>query len=1694
MAFQDNRETARLRNRASTLFTDLLLLIVLLAGAYLRLVGDDWGEEQYLHPDERFLLFVVSDISPVQSLGEYFDTSVSTLNPNNRGHTFYVYGTLPIFLARYAVEWVYGHSGFNEVTQVGRPLSAIFDLLTILLVYVVAARLHDRRVGLLAAAFYAAAVLPVQLSHFYKEDTFLNLFTFLAIYFAVRVSREWWASRQEANGRSRSVQRSSSGGLVAEDLAAPGSARTTQAVTGSLDDQMSVEIAVDLVKRVYRVVANPLVYLSVGFGVALGCAMACKLNALPVAFMLPAAVLLRFSELPASEQKRRLVEAFVYLVVAAAVSVLVFRVFQPYAFSGPGFFGVKINPPWLQAIRDQRNLAAGTDFPPNMQWARRPVWFSGKNLVVWGLGLPLGILALVGFLWAGWRMLKGEWRKHVLLWGWVAFYFTWQSLQFNPTMRYQLPIYPTLAVFAGWAVMELWELRSKKFPRPRLFVLQRLASALLGTLVLLATFAYAFAFTRIYTRPITRIEASRWIFQNIPGPINLRLQTSGEIYNQPLPYPYFQTISPGQPFSTAFQTRFDGTLSNLYLPHVGSPEAGSGPVQISLRITGLSNPSQPLGTASFYADPAAGPDERGQSLLVALDQPVALVRGETYDLTIEVLSQNGAIVLQGDTVANEGDWDDPIPYPIDTFNGFGGIYPQEINFNMYWDDNAEKVERFIRLMNQSDYIFITSSRQWGSLPRLPERFPMVTTYYRRLLGCPSERTIEWCYTVAQPGKFHGEMGFELFKVFQSDPTLGSLRINDQFAEEAFTVYDHPKVLIFKKTDSYDPQRTRDILGSVDISHVVRVSPGEATSHPADLMLPESRLGEQRQGGTWSELFNTNAPQNRYHILGVLLWYLCLGLLGLIVYPVIRLAFPGLADRGYPLARTMGLLLLSYLTWVAGSLDITASRLTISLVFLALALLGGILAFLQRSELAQEWRERRLYFLGVEALFLVFFLFDLLIRLGNPDIWHPHFGGERPMDFSYLNAVLKSSTFPPYDPWFAGGYLNYYYYGFVLVGVLIKWLGIVPAFALNLALPTVFSLIALGAFSAAWNIFSAWVASRLAEPASPGLQLVAPISQRATPDAQLGTRLIPLVATSAALAMATLGNLGTVRMILQGYQKLVAPGGVIEGVGFFTRLVWTVQGLVRALGGQSLPYGLGDWYWIPSRVIPPGDNSITEFPFFTVLYSDPHAHLFAIPVALLVLSFAVSVVLSRGRWKNPLGAVLGFLLGALSIGILYPINLSDIYAYLPLGMVALGYTLWRYADASRLKWLASLPDGIRRLLVVTGGIAVLAGLSVLFIRPYTAWYGQSYSAVEGWKGPYTPWSSYLIHWGLFLFVIVTWYIWETRDWLASTPLSSLRKLEPYRELIGVCLLILFIGMFAVQSWAIVNHWTGVSVVWLALPLAAWSGVLLLRPGLPDAKRLAYFMIGTGLLITLMVEVVVVKGDIGRQNTVFKFYLQTWTLFSVGGAVALGWLLVSFSSWHPGWKLAWQVPFIALVVSTAMFTLMGTAAKIKDRMVRDAPHTLDGMAFMQYATYEWLGSVMDLSQDYRAIRWMQENVQGSPVIVEANSGDLYRWYTRFTIYTGLPGVLGWDWHQTQQRALLPPNWISDRRVAIGDFYLTPDYEQARAFLRKYDVRYVVVGQLEIATYPGLGLEKFPLLEGVLWNVAYRDGNTTIYEVIQ
>jgi uncharacterized membrane protein len=142
---------------------------------------------------------------------------------------------------------------------------------------------------------------------------------------------------------------------------------------------------------------------------------------------------------------------------------------------------------------------------------------------------------------------------------------------------------------------------------------------------------------------------------------------------------------------------------------------------------------------------------------------------------------------------------------------------------------------------------------------------------------------------------------------------------------------------------------------------------------------------------------------------------------------------------------------------------------------------------------------------------------------------------------------------------------------------------------------------------------------------------------------------------------------------------------------------------------------------------------------------------------------------------------------------------------------------------------------------------------------------------------------------------------------------------------------------------------------------------------------------------------------------------------------------------------------------------------------------------------------LDEDYYAIHWMQENIEGSPVIVEAApAGRQYEWHSRFTIYTGLPGVVGWQYHQQQQRVTFS-NQVIQRGVDVDNFYNSPDKDAAVNFIRTYDVRYIVVGKLEFAKYtpvdPGIpdGLLKFNQFNGILWKEVYRYGNTVIYEVL-
>lgn len=116
--------------------------------------------------------------------------------------------------------------------------------------------------------------------------------------------------------------------------------------------------------------------------------------------------------------------------------------------------------------------------------------------------------------------------------------------------------------------------------------------------------------------------------------------------------------------------------------------------------------------------------------------------------------------------------------------------------------------------------------------------------------------------------------------------------------------------------------------------------------------------------------------------------------------------------------------------------------------------------------------------------------------------------------------------------------------------------------------------------------------------------------------------------SASLLAILLGNLGTLQLIYNKLQQLGSLGTFSWTSTFTQRLNWAIEGLKLTFAGNALPIGPGDWYWDPSRVLPPmGGNEITEFPLFTFIYSDLHGHMMVMPIALLAIGWALSVVMT-----------------------------------------------------------------------------------------------------------------------------------------------------------------------------------------------------------------------------------------------------------------------------------------------------------------------------------------------------------------------------------------------------------------------------------------------------------------------------------
>ena len=618
------REPSRWRWRAA-------LAAITLFALWLRLDGLQWDDRSHPHPDERYNTMVAGQLHPgkltppgrsdaerdahraacksrnagPEGIGGWFDTRCSDLNPANTGHPGYPYGQLPLTVVRLAAELAVAAGGDPELARyggialVGRTVSALCDVLALLATFLLGRLLWGRAVGVLAAAFYAVAVLPIQAAHFWTVDTAATLFATLALIFLVRLAR--FGQRADA----------------------------------------------------------------LAFGAAFGLGLACKISIAPLLALLPLAAWWapqRVAYTPRPGPFARLALRTPEIALGLAGALAAFRIASPYAFTGPEWSDLWPAPAFLAQVAEARRLASGlVDFPPNWQWLGRVAWLDpARNLILWGLGPALGIAAAVGLASGGLRLLRGTRiaRARAIAWLWAAGYFLWMGQQWASSMRYLLPIYPVLCVFAAGWLLPWW--RRWRIARARGGRRGAGLPAVAIAFVLVASAAWALAFHQIHVTLHPYVAATHWMLRHVEAPVSARVATatgSSPLINWPAAGRFGDGDAPAALVST--RAPADGTITRLALHRAGLAR-GSPELSVEARI--VDRDGRTVGGTGrvalpFDADAAPGAEIVGVELPLAA--PLRLAGGDRYGLQLTV--RGGAIELSGARIVQEGPWNDAVP-------------------------------------------------------------------------------------------------------------------------------------------------------------------------------------------------------------------------------------------------------------------------------------------------------------------------------------------------------------------------------------------------------------------------------------------------------------------------------------------------------------------------------------------------------------------------------------------------------------------------------------------------------------------------------------------------------------------------------------------------------------------------------------------------------------------------------------------------------------------------------------------------------------------------------------------------------------------------------------------------------------------------------------------------------------------------
>ncbi len=781
-------------------------------------------------------------------------------------------------------------------------------------------------------------------------------------------------------------------------------------------------------------------------------------------------------------------------------------------------------------------------------------------------------------------------------------------------------------------------------------------------------------------------------------------------------------------------------------------------------------------------------------------------------------------------------------------------------------------------------------------------------------------------------------------------------------------------------------------------------------------------------------------------------------LGLLCLPLTMTVFHNVPDRGWAFSKAIGVALLAFCVWfplmVFHFLSYTQLFIAgIVLILLAFNLIGYVR---MRHAIVKFVRLNLPYIVVTEIIFLGMVFLLGYMRSYLPDIR----SYEMYMDEGFITAIMRSTHFPPNDMWFAGYSINYYYYAHFTVATLAKLLGQSPSIAFNTGICMFFGLTASSLFGVTTNIV-AWARHLRIRATTQSLDEIE------RPDT-VHPSLLP-AAPYGVLTMAmglVLGNLASTQTWFQMH------GDVSQD-----------------------PY-----YWFnASRVI---TKTINEFPAFSFLLSCFHAHVLTLAFTIVAIGLAFNLFLEAdGRGLNVYGRGwrLPLTLGttALILGGLYTMNGWDFPTYLALTLVCIALQQW-------LTYETRISPAL--LLDIFTAAGSLIALSLLLYIPF---YLNFNSPAQGigivGTGDRSSLSDEILIYGLFAFMFLSLLFVSSmkrplfafsllRGNTTSQQPNARRRWWPFVA-VGIVAVVELLTLVLMKN----------SIVFVLTASIALLGAVLVFVHIGDRAHAFTLLLGAvAFALVAFCEVLFLKDVFAdsypRMNTVFKLYFQAWAMLSIASGAGLYFILQSFKpllAVTPSLRIAqrglqtlWGVGLVLLLLAGTVYPLTAPS----ERLARSNPQTgqpylqrsnsLDGLSYLQTDSAT--------PGDYNAIRWLNANVQGDPVIVESVGDDYSNW-GRISVFTGLPTLMGWVGHEEQWRANwfnIPGNYaeFARRGADVDTIYTNTNPATVLSVMNYYHAQYLYVGSLEYLKYHSANLHRF----SAYMQVVYNTDGVTIYKV--